>query len=168
MDKKRKYFVNICILLGVALICSGCQPLKKKFTRKKKEEKEEKFIPILEPVDYGESNVSQQQRYNHHYLIYRVWEKEFVAGLERDDSDKRLKYALEQVIINLEEMGNLIPLDKKKTLNETLEHYRVSLNFLEKSKALRNYDSYISQLRRFERDVRRNLKPDIVFAVNEE
>lgn len=168
MDRKKYCFVSVCLLLVVAVTCSSCQPLRKKFTRKKKQDKEEKFIPILEPIDYAESNITRQQKYNHHYLIYRVWEKELVAGLERDDSDKRLKYALEQLMLSLEEMGNVVTLDKKTALNEVLEHYRASLNYFEKTKAIRNHDSYISQLRKLERVVRKNLKPEIVFALNEE
>lgn len=150
------------------MVCSSCQPLRKKFTRKKNEEKVEKFIPILEPVDYAESSVSIQQKYNHHYLIYRVWEKELMAGLEHGESDKRMKYSLEQLLSNLEEMEKVVPLEKKMVLTQILDQYRSAYAYFDKPKALRNDDSLISDLRKYERETRKNLKPEIVFAVNNE
>lgn len=168
MHRIKSFFFIISFLVGISMVCSSCQPLRKKFTRKKNEEKTEKFIPILEPVDYAESSVSIQQKYNHHYLIYRVWEKELMAGLEHGENDKRMRHSLEQLLSNLEEMEKVVPLEKKMVLTQILDQYKSANAYFDKPKALRNNDSFISDLRKYERETRKNLKPEIVFAVNTE
>ncbi|MBP9854095.1 MAG: hypothetical protein KBD53_04425 [Candidatus Omnitrophica bacterium] len=159
---RKKVFV-ICFILGISIAASGCQPLRQKFIRKKTKERESKFIPILEPVDYVAASISAPQQYKQHYLIYAVWQKELLSGLEHDDNDKRLKYSLEQLISHLEEMVKFVPEVNKKTLNDVLVQYKSSQNYFEKPEAFRNYDSYISQLHKFERIVRKQLKPEIIF-----
>ena len=107
MDHKKYHFIRIIpfaflilLFLFGTLTSSGCTPLRKKFTRKKKEDKEQnqKFIPVLEPVDYPEKIYSSLDRYKHHYSLWKVWEKDLIQTIEEDGSDKRQKYLLSQAV----------------------------------------------------------------------
>src|SRR5262245_48984541 len=95
--------LGVCLaVLSVSL--SGCEPLRKKFTRKKKADKKEKFIPVLEPVDYPPSRVSSLEQYKYHFSLWQVWNKEMGQLADDPNTDKRLDYLYEQIIQELEEM----------------------------------------------------------------
>ena len=62
---KRNHFWVVCMgLVLVSLLCGGCEPLRKKFIRQKKQDKEiSGTIPILEPIDYPEKIHSSAEDY---------------------------------------------------------------------------------------------------------
>ena len=160
-----KYLVwsLICML---SLTAFGCQPLKQKFTRKKAP-KADKFIPILQPIEYEAQSVSPERQYNHYYLIYRVWEKELVKAVEQKESDKRLKEALLQIVTQLEEMDDWVSIDKKQRLGQVLADYRGLEEYFEKSPVMRNPDAFQSKLRKYERVMRKELKTELVFTADQ-
>lgn len=90
LTKNHVYRVfQIGIVLGIStamLSVSGCTPLKKKFTRQKKVDKENdpKFIPVLNPVEYEERKVSAEENYKYHYSLWKVWNKDLLQTIERD------------------------------------------------------------------------------------
>ncbi|MBZ0167725.1 MAG: hypothetical protein K8I00_13040 [Candidatus Omnitrophica bacterium] len=161
--KNRTLIALLTVTLCGAYVCTGCQSVRKKFVRQKKKNTEDKFIPILEPVEYAATMVTNADRYRHHYQTYRIWERELLAGLDRQESDKRLQYSLGQLIVNLETMAQWTPDNKKARLQEVLGSYRTAGDYFETSEALRNRTSFISKLKRFERSMRSELQPDMVF-----
>jgi len=113
----RRFTLNtsfICSLCVVFLAISGCTPLRKKFTRKKKDKQaNQKFIPVLDPIDYPEKVYSAAEKYKYHYSLWKVWNKDLLQVLERNGSEKRQKYLLDQAIVQLKEMQNSLSDEKK-------------------------------------------------------
>lgn len=168
MIKQKEFLSHVCFLIGISVLCGGCQPLRQKFIRKKTKMKEEKFIPILEPVDYGQNAVSMEEKYTHFYLVYTVWEKELVTAIEEDDSEKRLKNHLEQLVLQLQEMQKVAPIEIRNSLAEIIMNYQSLGPQIDKSKVFRNEDYIVSQMRKLERKVRNELKPDVIFLTDHE
>ncbi|MBU0468442.1 MAG: hypothetical protein KKF78_04445 [Candidatus Omnitrophica bacterium] len=117
----------ISCLLIVVVLSAGCQPLKQKFTRKKKDKSSShEFIPVLDPIDYGPATVTAKDRYSKHYSLYRVWRRDFVQGLGDNSNEKKIKYLVDQMLVNLTEMQRWIVEEKRIVLNEyILETKRV-------------------------------------------
>ena len=161
--KNRKWLAVAVGTLCAAVFLSGCQTLRQKFVRKKKSDKEDKFIPILEPVEYEAHDVSRAERYGHHYQTYRVWERELMAGLERDMPDKRLEFFLNELVTNIEGMIKWAPEDMGDQLQGVLTEYRSALSYFQSSDAFRNEAGLVSKLRRYERDIRRNFSPSKIY-----
>lgn len=102
---------KICLLCALVILVSGlsgCEPLRKKFTRKKKETKQQEFIPVLQPVDYPDQYESPAEEYQYHYSLAKVWHKDVMTALDEDASDKRLMYILAQMIVHMEAMQQLL------------------------------------------------------------
>lgn len=166
--KVNRLWVLMIVTLCASLFLSGCQSVRKKFVRQKKKNAEDKFIPILEPIDYGTSEVSQAERYGHHYQTYRIWERELMAGIERGEADKRLEYYMDQLVVNLESLIKWVPEERQGSLQEVLVDYQSASEYFKTPNAFRNRAGFVSRLKRYERNMRKEFKPNIVFAQNQE
>ena len=72
----RLFILGVCLISLTATLI-GCEPLRKKFTRNKKnKEVSQEFIPVLEPIDYAENTKTPEEEYKHYYSLWKVWEKE--------------------------------------------------------------------------------------------
>ncbi|UCD15973.1 MAG: hypothetical protein JSV34_02675 [Candidatus Omnitrophota bacterium] len=92
--------IFISLLLVMAIFCCGCHSLRKKFVRKKKYQKE---APVY--VDFKEySNELTPQAYRDYHLFVRGWIDELMQALRRGMSFKRQRRAIDEVIMNIEQM----------------------------------------------------------------
>lgn len=146
----------ICGLLAAALILTGCEPLRKKFTRKKKEGETTTEAPILEPIDYPEKIRSSQEMYRNSYSLWQGWSKELTTGLIEQDSIKRLLYLLSQMISQLEKMQQLISGEKQFTLAKNVEALRTLKSELEGPLAGQNFSAIKIQIDSIEKAIRIN------------
>jgi hypothetical protein len=155
----------ICFLCIVALLLSGCQPLRKKFTRKKKKEREEseKFIPILEPIDYPPRVYTLEQDYKKHYSLWKIWDTDLVQSIENNDSDKRQKYLLSKALGELEEMEALLGEGKQAGFGTILEQLREVQKEYEKPAVMRNKITIKKQLALRAKEIRNQYSPKHVF-----
>lgn len=159
----------ICGLCVVFSVLSGCAPLRKKFTRKKKEDRQvdQKFIPVLDPIDYPEKIYSAEENYKHHYSLWKVWNKDFLQVLERDGSEKRQKYLLDQAIERLEEMQNLLSDEKKAGLAELVDELKNVRQDYNKSSSMRSKFSMRSKVERNAKKIRNQFSPKLQFLPEE-
>ena len=108
-----------CCLLAFILSAAGCASLREKFIRKKKKEKGQEqaqaFIPVLEPEEYAVKVYTPEQRYRHHYALWKVWNEELLTTIRETESDRRergadkkQKYLLNQLITQLQEMSQWV------------------------------------------------------------
>src|SRR3989338_3111567 len=120
INKSNQGLRMVCVVCAVILLANGCAPLRKKFTRKKKEDREsnQQFIPVLEPIDYAEKQYSSEEHYKQHYSLWMIWSRDFLQAVEYDGSDKRQKYLLGQCIEQLEAMQQWLTDDQKALLGE--------------------------------------------------
>ena len=133
-------FSMVCLICAVAILVSGCQPLRKKFTRKKKKEREasERFIPVLEPIDYPKRIFSPEEEYRKHYSLWKIWDKDLAQSIENDDSDKRQKFLLIKNLEELEEMRALLAGEQQMAFDLTLDKMRNVQTVYDKPAAMRN------------------------------
>lgn len=110
------WVVFIC-LLSISLASSGCEPLRKKFTRqKKKDQGASEIVPILEPIDYPDKVHSPLEDYKQRYSLWQVWYREFLNSLDESSSVKQKLYQLDQLIAQLQEMQKLLIPEKNSKL----------------------------------------------------
>lgn len=144
--------------LGLSVL-SGCQPLRRKFTRTKKKSKAKEVQPILEPIDYEAKIKSPVNQYAQHYHLWQVWQRDLARAIENQDNDKRQKYLMRMMMAQLQEMKIWLVDSKKQELNTyitTLSHFD---NEFERPVQLRNVTSMKSTLRTTASKIRLNFKP---------
>jgi len=168
MDHKNRNFRNLPLsgsfifcLSVLFLMTSGCAPLRKKFTRKKKDNRgvSEKFIPILDPIDYPEKVTSSEEKYKHHYSLWKVWNKDLLQNIALDSSEKRQKYLLNQTIEQLEEMKVLLADEKLAELDKLIDGLRKVQLIYEKPSAMRSKFSVRKKIELNAKAVRNGFSP---------
>ena len=148
-----------CLCLAVLLI-SSCTPLRKKFTRKKKsDEQSKRFIPVLEPVDYPELLTSPSETYQHHYSLWKIWEKELLQTIDREGSDKRQRYLLDQTVEQLSAMNAVLHGENMPTLDESIAALRAIYPEFDKPASMRNLFSIKKKIERNSSRIRREFAP---------
>jgi hypothetical protein len=169
-SKMRSSFTIIICFTLAAFFLTGCQPLRKKFVRQKKKDKEEDIIPVLNPIDYEPSRVSPKERYEYHYSLWRVWYKEFHLEMTTDKrtSDKRQRYLLQEMITQIEEMRKWIVEEKQRELSVFLESLYKAQEDMQTTALTRNNRAVKRQVDRAEKGIRINFKPRLVeeFLIN--
>jgi hypothetical protein len=138
----------------IGSVTSGCEPLRKKFTRKKQAQKEDAFIPVLEPEDYPEPTYTSQDLYQQHYSLWRVWYKDLVTALAENDSDKRQRYTLLETVSQLQKMSELIKGEKKAGLEKVIAELKEIGEELGLPKQMRNMSAIRLSVRNIEKEVR--------------
>ena len=159
----------LCCLSVLFLTSSGCTPLRKKFIRQKKKDQttDPRFIPVLDPIDYPEKIYSAEEKYKHHYSLWKVWNKDLLQVLERDGSGKRQKYLLSQSIEQLEEMRNLINNEKQAEFIELVDQLKNVRQDYEKPSSMRNKFSIRSKIERNAKTIRNSYSPKLIFFSEE-
>ena len=155
----------ICVLCVLSFVLSGCQPLRRKFTRKKKEEKEAagKFIPVLEPIDYPAKAYSLEGDYRQHFSLWKVWERDLMQSIEDDDSDKRQKYLLGKTLEELAAMHSLMGEARQAQFSAVLERVRQIQKEYDKPAAMRSKFSVKKQLSSSSKEIRNHYSPNQLF-----
>src|SRR3989338_2477083 len=163
--EKVHYRNVIWVLCVLSFLMSGCQPLRKKFTRKKKEEKEAggKFIPVLEPIDYPVKAYSLEQDYKQHFSLWKVWERDLMQSIENDDSDKRQKYLLGKSLEELEAMNALMGEARQAGFSAVLGQVRQIQKEYDKPAAMRSKFSVKKQLNASSKEIRHHYSPKQLF-----
>jgi len=160
----RKFQRSIIFLIGILIITTlgGCEPLRKKFIRKKKGDKQEKeFVPVLDPIDYPDRIETPEQKYAQHYSLWRAWVKDLLLEFgEERRNDKRIIYDLNRIWMHLDEMQKRLMKEKQKKLQDYMRSIQRMLDEMNQTQRLRNNYGMRSKVLRMEKDLRNNFKPD--------
>lgn len=159
----RSWFNRVIIMVTVlALLCSGCEPLRKKFTRKKKSTQVEDtgMIPVLQPEEYPEPKDNPMLNYRQHYELVRVFYKELWRGIEEKTHQKTLRYTYGQVIDHLNEMKSLLNEDKAKDLENLIHALDYYHEIISLDTAFWSKPRLQSDLRAFHRQLIGRCKPE--------
>ena len=66
-------FIGGFLIVAVMMTTVGCEPLRKKFIRKRKAAQESsEDIPVLEPIDYPDKVYTAEDLYKQHYSLWQV------------------------------------------------------------------------------------------------
>jgi len=152
---RQRKFTIIFLLLMFSLTSIGCQTLRKKFTRAKKVDTEESSVmPVLEPIDYAPQKQSAQEQYHYRYSLWKSWYKDLIEAIDADDNDKRIKYAMAEVITQLEEMKKWIKGEKKDQLEILINHWYAIQRDFDIPSAMRRNNSVKNKLALEEKIIR--------------
>lgn len=148
-----------CILLAaLCLVTTGCEPLRKKFVRKKSLEKNE-VQPILDPVEYAGPRETVEGVYKYHYGLWQVWHRELITGFQEQQSASRLEYLCTQILTNLEGMQSVLSPEKKTEL----EKHKAMIASIQRKvmgpPAMRGDSRIIQDLMRMDNAIRREFNP---------
>lgn len=166
MVKLKKTLFPILLILSmvsVVLTQTSCETLQKKFTRKKKENKKNEIIPILEPVDYAAEAVNPQKQYTFHYSIWKVWQKDLLKAIQDNDSEKRLHYLLKQNIAQLQEMRKFAAESQQMVFDEIISKYEGLKTRLSLTQVMRNDHVLSMDIERLGKRVKHELGVKVIF-----
>ena len=160
---KRKRWSSLILMAFVsyftvmAFLVSGCEPLRKKFTRKKKQEAEEATeIPVLEPMEYPKKVYNVEEDYKNRYTLWRAWHKELIESIAENEGQKRKLYHLNQTVTQLTAMQNLLLEEKGGMLKDILGKYKKLQMDIEAPVSLRDATSWKNELDSIENKIRDN------------
>lgn len=114
--RKKSFIVIITFLL--VLNSSGCTTLRKKFIREKDGKKETESV-YLAFKEYG--GKPSRQVYVDYYLYIRGWLDELLQQLQESGNLKRGKYALNEAVVNLEQLISFLNEEGKQKINSLYE-----------------------------------------------
>ena len=153
------------ILLGVLTVSSlSCEPLRKKFTRKKRQDANQsaEFQPVLEPEEYPVPESNPEFNYKQHYNLIKAWYRDLWAGIDDKNSDGTVKYSLKQILDHIDQMKPLLKPEKAAGLDKLADLLKSYKNALEQVRIQRNYSKIQSDLRAFDRMLRGQFRDDVV------
>lgn len=158
-SSEKFYVFLITTLLVTIFVTSGCEPLRKKFTRKKKKDlRATELIPILDPVDYPAKLQTPGDIYRHHYSLWQVWQRDLIGVLEEKGSDKKITYLLNQILVQMEEMGKVLTGEPQKLLTQYIAKMQRIQEEITKPSAIRNNYGIKRKVDLIGKQVRQNLK----------
>lgn len=163
--RNRQVLVMCVMVLALCLTSSSCETLRKKFTRQKKKGQSENsdFIPVLEPQEYPAPQYNAEGVYQDHYALIKVWFKDLMSGVnEREDSDNKVRYALKQINEHLDAMLKLLDPSKHVKIEKARALLQSYSKALEQHRAARNRSGLQSDLRQFDRVLRRDLRVEVI------
>lgn len=140
---RKPWGVLVCVVC-IAVVFSGCEPLRKKFVRQKKKDGSATtgIVPVLTPEVYPEKVFDPAKEYKQHYGLWGVWYKDYLSILEESGSDKRQRYVLTQMFAQLEKMEKLLADDRKQGLTQ-LKNDLQSVVDMMKTPAVMREDSVV-------------------------
>lgn len=162
LSQRYQKWLPVCLLcLVVAFSHAGCTPLKKKFIRQKKKDKDavSDFVPVLEPEVYPVKTTTPADEYARQYALLDVWISDFADNFTTVDNDKRMVSDVDTALKAADEMAALL----KSPAADDLEAIKKQLVFLRgeygKPASFRNVSRMTSELRDIDRNLRKKLKP---------
>ncbi len=155
--------IGVVCLSVLVLSLGGCASLRKKFVRqKKKAAQEEEFIPVLDPVDYAPAVVSAEERYAYHYSLWKVWYRDLIENIEYKTSDKKQKYLLGEVIVQLEEMSKWMVDEKRQELNASIREWEAIRALYEEPAPARSMSTLRKKIESNAQKIRQQFNPEAV------
>ncbi len=129
---KRMVVLRGCVLvLALVLAASGCETLRRKFTRRKRRKTAQEEM-VVAPRDYSEHPFPNDVLYQQYFTYWKAWNQEWVASLTDRDAPKKIAGCGEQALVNLEKMRTYLADEKQKELDPFIEKTRL---LLEENKA---------------------------------
>ena len=157
-DLRWTLMVFLIVMVGVN---SGCEPLRKKFIRKKKADAAEtQSTVILDPIDYPDIVKSAKQIYQQHYDLWKVWQSELETIVADNANEKKVQYTLGQMKEQLNGMRDLL----QKSAQEEMDRYIQDIGDLNsefgKSAGFRNKTMISSKIRALRRNIKDHFAPN--------
>jgi len=123
MRQGRVFLRSGILLLAVLMTLTGCESLRRKFTRRtRRNAKQEEMIIV--PRDYSEHPFPNDVLYQQYFTYWKAWNQEWIGSLNDRNSIKKILSCGEQTLANIEKMGSYLQEEKKKELDVYIEKTR--------------------------------------------
>ena len=113
--KHTKIFLTILLALAVVVNLTGCEAMRKKFTRKKKPSVK---MPRIYQVKKYEIKPSPEL-YKKHFAYWASWQSELISGLGKNH--KKDMRCIEEALGNLKDMQDILVPEKADLLGKHME-----------------------------------------------
>lgn len=120
MKIKMRLFFILAIFICAAFLLTGCESLRKKFTRTKKKSSSEEEM-IVSPRDYSENPLPVEVLYKQYFAFWKSWNQELVSALNDTDPHKKILVCVRESIKNLKNMSSYLVAEKKQGLQVYIE-----------------------------------------------
>ena len=151
---------SLILFLVVAVgVTTGCEPLRKKFVRKKKDEEIEKPEVILDPQNYPAKIKTVLEAYSEHYGLWKVWFGELSRVEQESLGDKKVIATLTQMQVQIVEMQKLLSSQAQTRMGNVLFSLNELQKEFEKPENMRNKNYISSLLRSMDRIMRESFSP---------
>ncbi len=111
---KKLLLIFLCVSLSSALL-TGCETLRKKFTRKRKTTDNQEQV-IIVPRDYNAHPFPSDVLYKQYFIYWKSWNQELITSLTDESSYRKVDDCVEQAVINLRKMSSYLDDDMAKKL----------------------------------------------------
>ncbi|MBF0491120.1 MAG: hypothetical protein HQL15_11025 [Candidatus Omnitrophica bacterium] len=157
-----RMLVTVSSLLIICIGLSACETLKKKFTRRKKQDASQSpdFQPVLEPQDYPAPEHNPIENYKLHYSLIKAWYKDLWTGVDEKNMDSMVSYSIKQIWDHIEQMKPLLKTEKAQELPQLADLLKFYQDSLSQPRQARNYSRIRSDLRAFDRMLRGKFRDD--------
>mgnify|MGYP001570228857 CR=1 FL=1 len=115
MENNKKTALAVVVILSFILMLTGCESLRRKFTRKRKS-REPQDQMIIVPRDYSAHPFPSDVMYKQYFIYWKSWNQELITSLNDYSSYKKILDCVEQAIMNLKKMATYLNEDKSKEL----------------------------------------------------
>jgi len=152
----KRYIFGVLIL--AVFLSSGCYSFRKKFVRTKKETKEPQVY-----VDFKEyPQKPSRERYSEYYLFIRGWLDDLTTALNREGSFKRQKRAINEAIMNVEQIMSFFTTEGQQVLYPIYDEMRQFREELIKNPSMSELrrNSYIKKIEQ----IKRSFEADFNFS----
>ncbi|MBF0532999.1 MAG: hypothetical protein HQL23_07900 [Candidatus Omnitrophica bacterium] len=139
----------------------GCEPLRKKFTRKKNKDDSAAVQPILTPIDYPVQVYSAAEQYRQAFGLWKVWHRELIGLVDdpQEENEKRLNYVVAQELGQMEKIHDLLDGNDREAAQRLLVDMKeLSLEF-NRPRELRRRGAISKRLRVNEKTMMDKLTP---------
>ena len=151
-----------CLLAGQFFL-SGCEPVRRKFIRKKPTATIETTAqPVFEPEEYPAPVLTSAAQYQGHYDRVLIWNKEVLANMEAKSSDKRILFSLKKCLKELGHMDGFLSGDSRTVLRQVKDVLEKMEGDFSSPAAYRPYQSYVKDLLKLDSRIRQTLKTSLV------
>ncbi len=121
ITQRKRFLVSFTILFCCFSLLTGCETLRKKFTRKRKPVQNSEDVVIV-PRDYDEHPFPSDVLYKQYFAYWKSWNQELIDSLNaQEESFKRLMSSSQQSIVNLKKMSSYLVDEKAVGLNAHVE-----------------------------------------------
>lgn len=127
-------FLLTAYSLQLTALC-GCEAFRRKFVRKSERKKE---VRVVTQTKEYTSEESTEETYKKYYLFWRASHDELVDALDaQDENRKKQIYAAEKIIEHLQQMRELLLIEKQRELDIFIERQRDILEQLDRFRLTR-------------------------------
>lgn len=116
MKKKPRYLPVILFFFACVFLLTGCETLRKKFTRKRKRIESTETIVIV-PRDYSAHPFPNDVLYRQYFVYWKSWNQELVSSLTDMENYKKIRSCADQALVNIKKMQTYLQEDKAQELD---------------------------------------------------